>query len=100
MGDRKLEYSIQTIIRDICIRQIRSFDIINKKNCISSAYTKDKLYKTDNYLKTKQVKVLHPCRQYHSVIASKRYPALPNFEENKVAEEFHIFQDRMALIQI
>jgi len=39
MGDRKLEYSI----RDICIRQIRSFDIINKKNCISSAYTKDKL---------------------------------------------------------
>ncbi|KYQ51302.1 hypothetical protein ALC60_09593, partial [Trachymyrmex zeteki] len=47
-----------------------------------------------------RLKVLHPCRQYHSVTANKRYPALPNFEENRVAEEFHIFQDRMALIQI
>ncbi|KYN43768.1 hypothetical protein ALC56_02031, partial [Trachymyrmex septentrionalis] len=47
-----------------------------------------------------RLKVLHPCRQYHSVTASKRCPALPNFGENKVAEEFHIFQDRTALIQI
>ncbi|KYN11149.1 hypothetical protein ALC57_16698, partial [Trachymyrmex cornetzi] len=47
-----------------------------------------------------RLKVLHPYRQYHSVTASKRCPALPNFGENKVAEEFHIFQDRTALIQI